>query len=116
MTGLVGPAMGPEEMAGDARALSGMILTWLHPGRVAALHLRVKPMFEALRTKLSTWAFDKNTRAPGIDELMSLLSDALALVDFNFSVLRDAGGDLQEYSLLLLSPRAYHLLWSPAPL
>ena len=29
----------------------------------------------------------------------------------NFSVLRDAGGDLQEYALLLLSLRSYHALW-----
>ena len=43
---------------------------------------------------------------------MALISDALALVDFNFSVLRDSGGDLQEYALLLVSLRLYHLLWS----
>ena len=42
-------------------------------------------------------------------------SDALALVDFNFSVLRDSGGDLQEYTLLLISLRLYHLLWPSLP-
>ena len=46
---------------------------------------------------------------------MRLISDALALVDFNFSVLRDSGGDLQEYALLLISLRLYHLLWPTAP-
>jgi hypothetical protein len=111
MIGLVEPAMGAEAMASDCRALSAMILQWLRPQRIAALHIRIKPMFEALRTKLSTWAFDKTQPAPTIDQLMALHSDALALVDFNFSVLRDSGGDLQEYALLLISLRLYHVLW-----
>jgi len=111
MIGLVEPAMGAEAMAGDCRALSAMIVQWLRPNRIAALHIRIKPMFEALRTKLSGWAFDKAQPAPAIDQLMALLSDALSLVDFNFSVLRDSGGDLQEYALLLISLRLYHVLW-----
>jgi len=111
MIGLVEPAMGAEAMAGDCRALSGMILTWLRPNRIASLHVRIKPMFEALRAKLSSWAFDKTVQTPSIDQLVALISDALALVDFNFSVLRDSGGDLQEYALLLISLRVYHLLW-----
>jgi hypothetical protein len=88
-----------------------MILDWLRPNRIAALHLRIKPMFEALRGKLNAWAFDKATPTPTIDQLLALISDAMALVDFNFSVLRDSGGDLQEYALLLISLRLYHLLW-----
>jgi len=115
MVGLVEPAMGADAMAGDCRALAGMILSWLRPNRIAALHIRIKPMFEALRSKLSAWAFDKNTPTPTIDQLGQLISDALALVDFNFSVLRDSGGDLQEYALLLISLRFYHLLWPSAP-
>ena len=115
MIGLVEPAMGAEAMAGDCRALCGMVLTWLRPNRVAALNIRIKPMFEALRTKLSTWAFDPGAPPLTIDQLVALLSDALALVDFNFSVLRDSGGDLQEYALLLISLRLYHLLWPADP-
>jgi len=115
MIGLVEPAMGAEAMAGDTRALAGMILTWLRPNRVAALNIKIKPMFEAMRTKLSTWAFDKAARSPGVDELMALVSDALALVDFNFGVLRDSGGDLQEYALLLISLRMFHLFWPDKP-
>jgi len=111
MIGLVEPAMGAEAMAGDCRQLAGMALTWLRPNRVASLHVRIKPMFEALRSKLSSWAFDKAVRPPTIADLSQLVSDALALVDFNFSVLRDSGGDLQEYCLLLISLRLYHLLW-----
>lgn len=111
MIGLVEPAMGADAMAGDCRALAGMILTWLRPNRVAALHVRIKPMFDALRGKLNAWAFDKSVPSPTIDQLHHLISDALALVDFNYSVLRDSGGDLQEYALLLISIRLYHLLW-----
>ena len=115
MIGLVEPAMGADAMAGDCRQLAGMILTWLRPNRVAALHVRIKPVFEALRARLSSWAFDKQVAPPSIDELMSLISDALALVDFNFSVLRDSGGDLQEYGLLLISLRLSHQLWPSVP-
>ncbi len=114
MIGLVEPAMGAEAMAGDCRALASMVLDWLRPNRIAALHVRIKPMFEALRTKLNAWAFDKSQPTPAIDQLLALISDALALVDFNFSVLRDSGGDLQEYALLLISLRLYHLLWPNA--
>lgn len=115
MIGLVEPAMGAEAMTEDCRALAGMVLQWLRPNRVAALHIRIKPMFEALRSKLSAWAFDTSQPPPGIDELNRLISDALALVDFNWSVLRDSGGDLQEYALLLISLRLYHLLWPSTP-
>ncbi len=117
MIGLVEPAMGAEAMAGDCRALASMVLTWLRPNRVASLHIRIKPMFELLRSKLSSWAFDKTVATPSIEEINQLISDSLALVDFNFSVLRDSGGDLQEYALLLISLRLYHLLWpgSAAP-
>jgi len=102
-------------MAGDCRQLAGMILTWLRPNRVAALHVRIKPLFDTLRTRLTAWAFDKQVQTPSIDELLRLISDTLALVDFNFSVLRDSGGDLQEYCLLLISLRLYHLLWPSVP-
>ena len=73
--------------------------------------MRIKPLFDNLRTKMSTYAFDKTAPAPSIDELLAEISNAIALVDFNFSVLRDSGGDLQEYALLLTSLRLYHLLW-----
>lgn len=115
MVGLVEPAMGADAMANDCRSLAAMVLQWLRPNRVAALHIRVKPMFEAMRNKLNSWGNDKGTRPPSIDELLKLLSDAFALVDFNFSVLRDSGGDLQEYCLLLVSLRMYHLLWAGTP-
>ena len=93
-----------------------MILTWLRPNRIAALHVRIKPMFEALRDQAERVGVRQDrARRPAIDELMALVSDALALVDFNFSVLRDSGGDLQEYALLLISLRLYHLLWPEKP-
>ena len=114
MIGLVEPAMGAEAMAGDVRGLSSLVLAWLRPNRISALHVRIKPMFEAMRVKLNSWAFDTNAPPPTIDQLLALLSDALALVDFNFSVLRDSGGDLQEYALLVVSIRLYHALW-PTP-
>jgi serine/threonine protein kinase len=115
MIGLVEPAMGPEYMANDTRALAGMLLKWMLPSRIGQLHLRIKPMFEAQRLKLTSWAYDRQVRSPSIDELIAVISDALALVDFNFSVLRDSGGDLVEYCILIVSFRLYHTLWPPTP-
>ncbi|HVK87539.1 MAG TPA: hypothetical protein VM513_25655, partial [Kofleriaceae bacterium] len=66
--------------------------------------------FDEVRARLSAIATDR-TGTVRIDELLATVSDALALVDFNFSVLRDSGGDLEEHAQLVLSHRAYHLLW-----
>jgi serine/threonine protein kinase len=115
MIGLVEPAMGAEFMANDVRTLAGMMLKWMLPSRIGQLHLRIKPMFEAQRLKLTSWAYDRQVRAPSIEELIAVISDALALVDFNFSVLRDSGGDLVEYCILIVSFRLYHTLWPNAP-
>ncbi len=115
MIGLVEPAMGAEYMANDVRALAGMILKWMLPSRIGQLHLRIKPMFEAQRLKLTSWAYDRQVRAPTVADLIATISDALALVDFNFSVLRDSGGDLVEYCILIVSFRLYHILWPAAP-
>jgi len=114
MIGLVEPSLEAEAMAADVRALSALVLSWLPPERVATLGQRARPEFDTLRSRLAQWALDASTQPAGIDELIARISDGLALVDFNFSVLRDSGGDLQEYALLLLSHRFYHLLWPPA--
>ena len=74
------PAMGAEAMAGDCRALTAMILQWLRPNRIAALHVRIKPTFEALRTKLSGWALDNASPPPAIDQLLALLSLARSTI------------------------------------
>jgi serine/threonine protein kinase len=115
MIGLVEPAMGVEAMQGDCRALASMVLTWLRPNRIVALNVSIKPSLESLRSKLTKWAFDMQQQPPSMGEIGQALSDGLAHVDFNFSVLRDAGGDLQEYCLLLISLRLYHLLWPAQP-
>jgi serine/threonine protein kinase len=112
MIGLVEPSLAHEAMQADARALAALTLSWLRPGRVAQLNQRSRPEFDELRARLQQWAYDQSAPAPGITELIGATSDGLALVDFNFSVLRDSGGDLQEYALMVVSHRLYHLLWS----
>lgn len=113
MIGLVEPSLAPEAMASDVRALSAMALTWLRAPRIQQLNARTRPHFEEIRSRLASWANDPE-EPPRIDTLLSSLSDALALVDFNFAVLRDSGGDLEEYTQLVLSHRAYHVLWPDA--
>jgi serine/threonine protein kinase len=111
MIGLVEPALGPVAMANDVRALAAMVNGWIRPLRIEAMHQGVRPQLDELRTVLAAWAYDPSQVPPTIDLLMATLSDALSTVDFNFSVLRDSGGDLQEYAILLLSHRLFHLLW-----
>ncbi|MBE7451191.1 MAG: protein kinase [Kofleriaceae bacterium] len=110
MIGLVEPSLAPEAMVSDTRALASMVLSWLRPARILALNARTRPHFDEVRARLSALATDRASLAR-VDELLAAVSDGLALVDFNFSVLRDAGGDLEEYAQLVLSHRAYHLLW-----
>jgi len=110
MIGLVEPSLSIEAMISDTRAIASMILSWLRPARIVQLNARTRPHFDQLRGRLSLIATDRNEQ-PRIDELLAAISDGLALVDFNFAVLRDAGGDLEEYAQLVLSHRAYHVLW-----
>jgi serine/threonine protein kinase len=111
MIGLVEPALGATAMASDVRALAAMVLGWIRPLRVEAMNQRVRPRFDEVRRVLAAWAYDPSQASPTIDVLMATLSDALSIIDFNFYTLRDSGGDLQEYALLLLSHRLFHLLW-----
>jgi hypothetical protein len=110
MIGLVEPSLANEAMVADIRAMASMILSWLRPARILALNSRTRPHFDEVRGRLSALATDRDGSAR-VDELLACVSDGLALVDFNFSVLRDAGGDLEEHAQLVLSHRAYHLLW-----
>ncbi len=113
MIGLVSPSLEPEAMDGDVRAMAALVLGWLRPSRIQQLNARTRPHFEEIRSRLAAWANDPEP-PPRIDTLLAALSDALALVDFNFAVLRDSGGDLEEYTQLVLSHRTYHVLWPPA--
>ena len=67
MIGLVEPAMGAEAMAGDCRALAGMVLDVAapEPDRVAARPHQAD-VRGAAREAVSTWAFDKT--APAADD------------------------------------------------
>jgi hypothetical protein len=75
--------------------------------------VRTRAGFDGLRQQLTAWAYDPQQNPPTIDYLLATLSDGLSMLDFNFSVLRDSGGDLQEYCLLMLSHRLFHRLWAP---
>jgi len=114
MIGLVEPALGAPAMATDVRALSAMVMGWIRPLRVQAMPHRSRSLVDELRQALTGYAYDASVSPPTIDVLIALVSDGLSAVDFNFSVLRDSGGDLQEYGLLLLSHRLYHILWPEA--
>lgn len=111
MAGLVQPSIEHAAIHGDVRNLASLVLSWIMPGSLLTAELRVRSQMEALRSHLAQISFDEGQHPAGIDELVALIADALSAVDYNFSVLRGNGGDLQEYVLLQVSHRLYSRLW-----
>jgi tRNA A-37 threonylcarbamoyl transferase component Bud32 len=108
MIGLIDPSLLPAAMADDVRALATLLQSWLAPARIAQLPKAAATHVWSLHARLGRWiAGDKGTAA----DLVTVASDGLAKVDGNFAVLRQAGGDLEQYALLIVSHRLYHKLW-----
>jgi serine/threonine protein kinase len=110
MVGIVAPSFAEADMATDVRQLAGLVLSWLRPGRVDELPAGIRGRVLEAQAEL-----DAVTRAedppPHIGQLLQAMSDGLAALDGNFAVLREHGGDLQAYALLLVSHSLYGRLW-----
>lgn len=113
MVGIVAPTLDERDMATDVRQLAGLALSWLRPGRLDELTPDLRGRVSEVQSEL-----DAVTRAsdppPHIGQLSQALSDGLAALDGNFAVLREHGGDLQAYALLLVSHSLYGRLWDSA--
>lgn len=111
MVGLVEPSMEPAALAADVRGLAGLILRWIRPERVEALEPPRRARIDEIRGQLAAIGFN-DTVAPGsIDQLLELVADGLSTINFNFGVLRDNMGDLDDYALMLVSHPLYGRLW-----
>ncbi|HUH00810.1 MAG TPA: protein kinase, partial [Kofleriaceae bacterium] len=111
MLGLVEPSISPESLVDDVRKLSGLVLGWIRPIRVEALDQRHRIRIDEIRAHLADLAFNDQVVPSGIDELIELLADALSVLNFNFGVLRENMGDLDDYALMLVSHPLYGRLW-----
>jgi hypothetical protein len=111
MIGLVEPSLEPSAMAADVQRIAELTLSWIRPLRVEALPASARNRVDTLRTQLASIGFDDRQAPPPIDGLGAMISDAIAGIDYNFSVLRDSGGDLVEYLRLVVSHRLFGRLW-----
>lgn len=111
MVGLVQPSIRPEAINGDVKNLAGLILSWLKPNNITVAGHSARTSVDQLRGRLASISFDESGATPSAERLLGMVADALASVDYNFSILSRAGGDLQDYILLQVSHRLYHRLW-----
>lgn len=111
MLGLVEPSMNPQAIVADICQLAGLVLSWIRPIRVEALDQRHRIRIDEIRSHLAALAFNEQVIPRGIDELTELLADGLSVLNFNFGVLRENMGDLDDYALMLVSHTLYGRLW-----
>jgi serine/threonine protein kinase len=111
MVGLVQPSIQVEAIRNDVRNLASLILSWIKPANLVTSDQRVRTRVDQVRSRLAALAFNESSGL-GIDELLAIVADALSAVDYNFGVLREHRGDLQDYVLLQVSHRLYGRLWS----
>jgi tRNA A-37 threonylcarbamoyl transferase component Bud32 len=112
MVGLVDPSLDPAAQQADVRGLAALMLAWIRTERVDALDARLRTTIDDLRSRLAAAAFHEGMPPPGIGGLIDLVADGLSAINFNFGVLRENGGDLDDYALLLVSHSLYGRLWA----
>jgi tRNA A-37 threonylcarbamoyl transferase component Bud32 len=111
MVGLVDPSIEPEALVADVRKLAGLVLSWVHANKVEALDPRLRAIIDDLRHRLATYSFNESVAPPSIQGFVGAIADGLSALDYNFAVLREHGGDLDAYALLLVSHSLYSRLW-----
>jgi serine/threonine protein kinase len=111
MVGIVSPTLEPDDMIRDVRRLADMTLSWVRPERIeeaeAVHHSRLGDVYR----RISETAGGKDEYSCTIDEYLEAIADGLSSIDFNWGVLRENGGDLDAYALLLVSHALYGRLW-----
>jgi hypothetical protein len=112
MAGLVNPSVEPEAIHKDVRNLASLILSWVKPSSLVTSDQRVRSRIDRVRARLAAIGFNE-TGSTEIHELLAITTDALSTVDYNFRVLHENRGNLQEYLLLQVSHRLYYKLWQP---
>lgn len=110
MVGLVTPSRDPEAISADVRNLAALTSDLIRSHRVDALEPRTRGHIDHMRAEIGELLY-RTEGATEIGELLAAIANGLARLDFNFDVLREHGGDLQAYVLMLLSHRLYPRLF-----
>lgn len=111
MVGIVAPSEDPLDMREDARRLAALLLSWVSEAAVQSAEPMVCARMEVIQSDLQEIVDDKHATST-MTRVIELCEDGLSTLDFNFGVLRENGGDLQAYALLLVSHSLYGRLWS----
>lgn len=111
MVGLVDPSIEPDALIKDVRKLAGLVMAWIRANRVEALDPRLRAIIDDLRHRLAAMSFNESVAPPTIHGFINSLADGLSALDYNYAVLRENGGDLDAYTLLLVSHSLYSRLW-----
>jgi hypothetical protein len=110
MVGIVEPTESEADMRKDARKLAELLMTWVSEpaigGAPPAMSARLTIIASDLQEIASEEALDSS-----VATVIELCEDALSGLDFNFGVLRENGGNLNAYALLLVSHSLYGRLW-----
>jgi hypothetical protein len=109
MVGIVSPSLDPADVAGDVRDLADLMMSWLRLTRVEEAEAIYRERLSDVRRRIDEMA--RGESEASIAEFVDAVADGLSAIDFNFGVLRESGGDLDAYALLLVSHSLYGRLW-----
>jgi serine/threonine protein kinase len=115
MVGIVSPSLDPADLAGDVRDLAALMVSWLRLTRIDEAEAVHRERLSDVHRRIVEMASGGGAGGAGeigeIGEFLDAVADGLSAIDFNFGVLRESGGDLSAYALLLVSHSLYGRLW-----
>jgi hypothetical protein len=109
MVGIVSPSLDPADVAGDVRDLAALMMSWLRPTRIEEAEAIHRERLGEVDRRIAEMAAGRPEAS--ITDFLDAVADGLCAIDFNFGVLRESGGDLNAYALLLVSHALYGRLW-----
>ena len=110
MVGIVQPSLDPDDMFNDVRRLANLTMSWLRPARIEEAEAVHRARLGDVNRRIVEMAAGE-AESISIDDFLDVVADGLSAIDFNFGVLRENGGDLDAYALLLVSHALYGRLW-----
>jgi hypothetical protein len=112
MVGIVAPTLEADDMINDVRQLAGLTLSWLRPNQIEEAEAIYHSRLGDVHRRILETASGQDVYSCTIDDFLESVADGLSAIDFNFGVLRESGGDLDAYALLLVSHALYGRLWA----
>lgn len=109
MVGIVSPSLDEADFAGDVRDLAALVRSWLRLNRIEEAEIVHRDRLGDVHRRIDEMAAGASSST--IEEMIDAVADGLSAIDFNFGVLRESGGDLDAYALLLVSHSLYGRLW-----